>query len=77
MIKGFRDFILRGNVVDLAVGIVVGVAFGALVNSFVANLSPVVRSRSLKCRWSSASGAAQSRSPFGASMEPSSDTDIL
>lgn len=43
MIKGFRDFILRGNVVDLAVGIVIGVAFGALINSFVANLimSPI------------------------------------
>jgi large conductance mechanosensitive channel len=38
MVKGFRDFILKGNVVDLAVGIVMGVAFGALVNSFVANL---------------------------------------
>jgi len=43
MIKGFRDFILQGNVVDLAVGIVIGVAFGALVNSFVTNLimSPI------------------------------------
>ena len=43
MFKGFRDFIFRGNVVDLAVGIVVGVAFGAVVNSFVANLimSPI------------------------------------
>lgn len=38
MIRGFRDFIVKGNVVDLAVGIVMGVAFGALVNSFVANL---------------------------------------
>lgn len=38
MVKGFREFILKGNVVDLAVGIVMGVAFGALVNSFVANL---------------------------------------
>lgn len=38
MLKGFRDFILRGNVLDLAVGIVMGAAFGALVNSFVANL---------------------------------------
>lgn len=38
MIKGFRDFILRGNVVDLAVGVVIGIAFAALVNSFVANL---------------------------------------
>lgn len=43
MIKGFRDFILQGNVVELAVGIVIGVAFGALVNSFVTNLimSPI------------------------------------
>lgn len=43
MLKGFRDFILRGNVVDLAVGIVIGVAFGALVNSLVENLimSPI------------------------------------
>ena len=38
MIKGFRDFIFRGNVVDLAVGIVIGAAFGALVNAFVENL---------------------------------------
>jgi large conductance mechanosensitive channel len=43
MLKGFRDFVFRGNVVDLAVGIVIGVAFGAVVNSFVANLimSPI------------------------------------
>lgn len=43
MIKGFRDFIMKGNVVDLAVGIVIGAAFGALVNSFVENLvmSPI------------------------------------
>jgi large conductance mechanosensitive channel len=33
-LRGFRDFILRGNVVDLAVGIVVGAAFTALVGSF-------------------------------------------
>ena len=35
MLKGFRDFIMRGNVVDLAVGIVIGVAFTAVVTSFV------------------------------------------
>ncbi len=34
MLKGFRDFILRGNVVDLAVGVVIGAAFGAVVTSF-------------------------------------------
>lgn len=35
MLKGFRDFIMRGNVVDLAVGIVIGAAFTGLVTSFV------------------------------------------
>ena len=38
MLKEFRDFILRGNVVDLAVGIVIGAGFGALVTSFVTNI---------------------------------------
>lgn len=32
--KEFRDFILRGNVVDLAVGVVIGGAFGGIVNAF-------------------------------------------
>jgi large conductance mechanosensitive channel len=35
MIKGFRDFILRGNVIDLAVAVVIGAAFGAVITSFV------------------------------------------
>ncbi|GAC1427604.1 MAG: large conductance mechanosensitive channel protein MscL [Acidobacteriaceae bacterium] len=34
MLKGFRDFILRGNVVDLAVAVVIGTAFGAVVAAF-------------------------------------------
>jgi large conductance mechanosensitive channel len=34
MIKGFRDFILRGNVVDLAVAVIIGTAFGAVVTAF-------------------------------------------
>ena len=38
MFKGFREFILRGNVVDLAVAVVIGAAFGAVVNALVANL---------------------------------------
>jgi large conductance mechanosensitive channel len=42
-LQGFRSFILRGNVVDLAVGIVIGAAFTAVVNGFVkAFLTPVV-----------------------------------
>ena len=36
--KGFRQFLLRGNVVDLAVGVVIGVAFGAMVTAFVKDL---------------------------------------
>lgn len=35
MIKEFREFILRGNVIDLAVAVVIGGAFGAIVNSLV------------------------------------------
>jgi large conductance mechanosensitive channel len=43
MLKEFRDFILRGNVIDLAVGIVIGAAFGATVTSFVTNvLTPLL-----------------------------------
>lgn len=38
MLKGFRDFMLRGNVVDLAVAVVMGAAFGALVSAFVKDL---------------------------------------
>lgn len=36
--KGFRDFILRGNVVDLAIAVVIGAAFGAIVAAFVEDL---------------------------------------
>jgi large conductance mechanosensitive channel len=36
--KGFKAFILRGNVVDLAVGVVIGAAFGTVVTAFVENL---------------------------------------
>jgi large conductance mechanosensitive channel len=43
MLKEFRDFLLRGNIVELAIAFVLGVAFGALITSFVDNLlMPVV-----------------------------------
>jgi large conductance mechanosensitive channel len=43
MFKEFRDFAVKGNVVDLAVGIVIGAAFGAIVASFVADvIMPIV-----------------------------------
>ncbi len=44
MLKGFKDFIMRGNVVDLAVGIVIGAAFTAVVTSFTeAFLKPMIQ----------------------------------
>jgi len=43
VIQEFRQFLLRGNVVDLAVAVVIGVAFGAVVDSLVGNLlTPVI-----------------------------------
>lgn len=38
MLKGFRDFIMRGNVIDLAVAVVIGAAFGAVVTAFTKDL---------------------------------------
>lgn len=38
LFKDFRDFALRGNVFDLAVGIIIGAAFGKIVSSLVANI---------------------------------------
>ncbi len=43
MIKGFKDFLLRGNVVDLAVAVVIGTAFAALVAAFTSSfLNPLI-----------------------------------
>ena len=43
MLKGFRQFMMRGNVIDLAVAVVIGAAFGAVVTSFVTNiLTPLI-----------------------------------
>jgi large conductance mechanosensitive channel len=43
MIKGFKDFLLRGNVVDLAVAVVIGATFTAVVNAFVTSfLTPLI-----------------------------------
>jgi large conductance mechanosensitive channel len=44
MLKGFRDFILRGNVIELAVGVVIGVAFGNVVTQFTKSfLEPLIK----------------------------------
>ena len=43
MLKGFRDFIARGNVIDLAVGVIIGAAFGAIVDSLTKDLiTPII-----------------------------------
>jgi hypothetical protein len=48
MWEEFKKFIMRGNVVDLAVGAIIGLAFGAIVNSLVNDLiMPIMRPR----RW--------------------------
>ena len=44
MIKGFRDFILRGNVVDLAIAVVIGAAFTGIVTQFTKSfVEPILR----------------------------------
>ena len=43
MLKGFRDFILRGNVVDLAIAVIIGAAFGAITSSLTADvITPLI-----------------------------------
>ena len=43
MFKEFRAFLMRGNIVELAIAVVIGAAFGALVTSFVANIiTPII-----------------------------------
>ncbi|MDQ7905344.1 large conductance mechanosensitive channel protein MscL [Phytohabitans sp. ZYX-F-186] len=56
MLKGFKDFIMRGNVVDLAVGIVIGAAFTAVVNQLTKSfLEPFIQllggGRELSGKW--------------------------
>jgi large conductance mechanosensitive channel len=44
MLKDFREFLLRGNLIDLAVAVVIGAAFTSVVNSFVNNLiTPLIK----------------------------------
>jgi large conductance mechanosensitive channel len=62
VLKGFKDFILRGNVVDLAVGIVIGAAFTAVVTQFTKSfLEPLIKwvgggGTTLAGTWSPAKG---------------------
>ena len=43
MLKGFREFVAKGNVIDLAVGVIIGAAFGAVVDSLVKDvITPIL-----------------------------------
>ena len=65
MLSGFREFIMRGNVVDLAVAVVIGAAFGALITSFVGDvLTPLL----------GVFGSRTSRSSLSPSARPKSAT---
>jgi large conductance mechanosensitive channel len=45
MLEGFKNFILRGNIVDLAVAVIIGAAFGAVVDSLVKDvITPIIGS---------------------------------
>lgn len=49
MLKEFKSFVMRGNVVDLAIGVIIGGAFGGIVNSLVADIiTPVLLQPALR-----------------------------
>ena len=70
IIQGFKDFIMRGNVVDLAVGVVIGTAFTAVVSSFTRSfLEPLIKWLSggtgeVKGAWSPSKGVDFTYSDF-------------
>ena len=70
IIQGFKDFIMRGNVVDLAVGVVIGTAFTAVVSSFTRSfLEPLIKwisggSGNVKGAWSPSEGVNFTYSDF-------------
>ena len=46
MLEEFKKFAMRGNVIDLAIGVIIGAAFGAIVNSLVGDvIMPIIGSR--------------------------------
>ncbi len=49
MLKEFKDFVFKGNVIELAVGVIIGGAFGAIINSLVADIiTPVLLNPALE-----------------------------
>lgn len=60
MLREFRDFAVKGNMVDMAVGIVIGGAFGAIVKSLVDDVSGSTSATSTSC---SATQSRAARTP--------------
>lgn len=49
MLKEFKNFVMRGNVVELAIGVIIGIAFGGVINSLVADIiTPILLQPALK-----------------------------
>ena len=73
MLKGFKDFILRGNVVDLAVAVVVGAAFTAIVTAFTTSLiEPLINAVTPPAARASASSWWRARRTPTSTSRPSS-----
>lgn len=74
MIKEFRDFIARGNVMDMAVGIIIGAAFTAIVTSLVGDLiNPVIGIITGGTDFSSKYVVLSGTAPEGASLQAARD----
>ncbi len=75
MIKEFKEFIARGNVIDLAVGIIIGAAFTAIVNSLVADLiNPIIGLLTGGTDFSAHYVVLKGNVPDGASLQVARDT---
>ncbi len=73
LMKEFREFAMRGNVIDLAVGVVIGGAFGKIISSLVANIiMPPLNSTCSRASMASTSTTSPSR--FARSRRSSTPT---
>jgi large conductance mechanosensitive channel len=69
MLKEFKEFALRGNVMDLAVGVIIGGAFGTIVNSIVNDLIMPLVGIAFKADFSNLYIPLAEKVPYGLSLE--------
>jgi large conductance mechanosensitive channel len=69
MLKEFKEFALRGNVMDLAVGVIIGGAFGTIVNSIVNDLIMPLVGIAFKANFSNLYIPLAEKVPYGLSLE--------